>query len=97
MTQVAPVCQDTGGLAHLCRGTRLMRKLATMRKKVHEKEHLVSKFLSYFTFHALGCTAPLVSWDRFAGDQGSHTSFGVLGVLARLFGHPTMPGGSSGE
>jgi hypothetical protein len=36
MTQVAPECQDTGRLAHLCRDTKLMRNTYKDKKMGHE-------------------------------------------------------------
>jgi hypothetical protein len=45
--------------------------------------------------HALSCATSMVYWDYSAEDQGSHTLFEVVGMMARILGCPTTPGGST--
>jgi hypothetical protein len=42
--------------------------------------------------HPLSCAAPLVYWGYSTEDRGSHTLFGVMGVIARIPGFSAMPG-----
>jgi hypothetical protein len=44
-------------------------------------------FLSYFLLHASGEIASFVSWNYSAEDQGSCTSFRVVGMLAHVPSH----------